>query len=70
MSDNADYWTFRGRVIEVIDGDTLDCEVDLGFRAQKQIRVRLADVDTDEIFGVEDTSTEYERGIKQKEWVR
>jgi micrococcal nuclease len=70
MTDNEhDYWTFRGRVIEVIDGDTFDMEVDLGFRAHKRIRVRLDGVDTDEIFGVEDTSTEYERGMEQKRWV-
>jgi micrococcal nuclease len=70
MTDNEhDYWTFRGRVIEVIDGDTFDMEVDLGFRAQKQIRVRLDGVDTDEIFGVDDDSTEYERGKEQKRWV-
>jgi len=33
----------------VIDGDTLDLTVDLGFRLYTDVRVRLADVDTPEI---------------------
>lgn len=71
MTNNEqDCWTFRGTVIEVIDGDTLDVEVDLGFRARKTIRVRLDGVDTDEIFGVDHDSTEYERGMEQKRWVK
>lgn len=39
------------RVPRVIDGDTFDFDLDLGFYAVLRIRVRLADIDTYEIFG-------------------
>lgn len=35
----------------VIDGDTFDFDLDLGFYATLRIRVRLANIDTYEIFG-------------------
>lgn len=38
-------------VPRVIDGDTFDFDLDLGFYAILRIRVRLADIDTYEIFG-------------------
>lgn len=57
-------WTYRARVIRVIDGDTLDLEVDLGFRVYHQVRVRLADVDAPEPRG-----DERERGLEAKAFV-
>lgn len=59
-------YTYRARLARVIDGDTFDFEVDLGFHISNQIRVRLADVDTEEIYGVEKESDQYKRGQKQK----
>ena len=41
-------WTYRCRVVRVVDGDTVDVVVDLGFGVHKSERVRLADVDTPE----------------------
>lgn len=38
-------------VKKVIDGDTLDLEIDLGFNTWIYERIRLYDVDTPEIFG-------------------
>lgn len=41
---------FRAVVAKVIDGDTLDVLVDLGFLVYSYITVRVLDVDTPEIF--------------------
>lgn len=39
---------YRGKVFNVVDGDTLDVEVDLGFKIATKQRIRLAHVDTPE----------------------
>lgn len=41
-------WTYRGRILRVIDGDTVDVLVDLGFHIQSTQRLRLLYVDTPE----------------------
>lgn len=66
MSEAADYYTYRGRALEVVDGDTVDVFVDQGFEDYKKIRVRVKDVDTAEIFGVRKDSEEYQTGMEQK----
>lgn len=40
---------YKARVLETIDGDTLDVAVDLGFRVQTVQRIRLLGVDTPEM---------------------
>ena len=49
MSDSPDAFVYRATLDRVVDGDTLDCDLDLGFDVilQKQ-RVRLAGIDTPE----------------------
>lgn len=37
--------------IRVIDGDTIDCVVDLGFYVKVQKRIRFSKIDTDELRG-------------------
>lgn len=37
--------------MRVIDGDTVDAVIDLGFHVGTMQRVRLADIDTPEVFG-------------------
>lgn len=59
-------YTYEAELVEVIDGDTFDFQVDLGFFTYKQVRVRLRDVDTAEIYGVKKESNEYKRGQEQK----
>lgn len=62
-------WWFPARVRRVVDGDTIDLTFDLGFRNFSEQRVRLADVDTAEIYGTEKSSDEYERGMDQMGFV-
>lgn len=44
---NAQLWT-RCTVLNVVDGDTIDCEIDLGFHILTRQRLRLFGVDTPE----------------------
>jgi len=53
----------------VVDGDTLDITVDLGFRICTKVRVRLAGLDTPETYGVKKESEEYQKGMAAKEFV-
>ncbi len=42
-------WTYRAKVIKVIDGDTVDVDIDLGFGIwQKNERVSIMGIDTPE----------------------
>lgn len=63
-------YEYQAKLIEVIDGDTIDVTVDLGFDMRRDIRLRLKGIDTAEIHGVDHDSSEYERGIEQTEFVQ
>ena len=42
-------WTYRCNVLKVVDGDTVDVDIDLGFGIwQKNERVRIMGIDTPE----------------------
>jgi micrococcal nuclease len=71
-----DIWQYRARVERVVDGDTLDLGIDLGFGVSltgDEARVRLRGIDTAETFGVPKDSEEYATGQRHKafveEWV-
>lgn len=63
-SDNEE-WTWPCRVLEVIDGDTIDLVVDRGFNDRSLQRVRLLGVDTAETYGTEEESPEHKLGDEQ-----
>ena len=44
----AEMFFYRAKVVNVIDGDTLDLMIDLGFNVHHSIRVRLDGVNTPE----------------------
>ena len=58
---------FKAKVKRVVDGDTLDVEIDLGFHLTLSERIRLIGVDTPETR----TSDPVEKanGLKSKEFV-
>lgn len=70
MSEMEKLYWFEAKPERVVDGDTMDVIVDLGFRAHRSIRVRLIGVDTNEIFGVHKETEEYKKGIEHAEAVR
>ena len=62
-------YEYSAGLLSVVDGDTVDVTVDLGFRIHREIRLRLAGVDTHETYGVPKASEEYERGTVEREFV-
>ena len=46
-------YEYKARCLKVVDGDTLDLEIDLGFRIKSYQRVRLARVNAPEVRGAE-----------------
>lgn len=40
---------YNAKLVKVIDGDTIDVELDFGFALKQTIRLRLADIDTPEL---------------------
>jgi len=67
MPDDARFSTYRARLYDVIDADTIDLVVDLGFQATRIVRVEIAGIDAAEIYGVSHDSDEYEQGKAQLE---
>lgn len=63
-------WWYAARVLNVVDGDTLDLMVDLGFRNYSKIRVRLYGIDTPEVYGVKKDSEEYAKGLEASAYVQ
>lgn len=45
-----DTW-YYSKIYNVVDGDTFDAIVDLGFGLKKDLRIRLKDIDTPETWG-------------------
>ena len=65
MTSNGVY-TYRCKVIRVVDGDTVDVDIDLGFSVVlKKQRIRLAGIDTPE--SRTRNLAEKELGLKAKE---
>lgn len=61
-------YRFKGMIHRVVDGDTYDVILDLGFSIAYKIRVRLRGVDTAEIFGNKASeegkvASEYVKGV-------
>lgn len=69
MPDFPDWFTYQARLDRVVDGDTVDLIVDLGFRARYEARCRVSGVDTAEIYGVSHDSDEYALGLEHTRWV-
>lgn len=63
------FYQYKAELIEVVDGDTYDFRVDLGFKMFKEVRVRLLGLDTHEIYGTEKSSAEYRHGLEEKRFV-
>lgn len=57
-------YEYKAKVVKVVDGDTIDCDVDLGFYMTARIRFRLARIDTPEVRG-----EERPEGLAAKAWL-
>lgn len=61
-----DLYTYRAVCTRVVDGDTVDLQLSLGFNVFMQERVRILGIDTSEIYGVKRGSEEYNKGMLSK----
>jgi micrococcal nuclease len=67
--DNKDPYIYRIRSIhKVVDGDTIDADIDLGFDISLTKRIRLAGVDTPESRTADEKEKKY--GLESKEWLK
>ena len=62
-------YEYKAKLKRVVDGDTLDLIIDLGFRMTTQQRIRLKGIDTPEIWRRKKDSEEYRKGMEAKEFV-
>tara|TARA_R110000787_G_scaffold7296_4_gene25026 strand:- start:344 stop:757 length:414 start_codon:yes stop_codon:yes gene_type:complete len=58
---------YRAEVVRVIDGDTFEVEVDLGFRVMRSMRIRLLGVDTPELR--RGSAESKKKGAEARAWV-
>ena len=69
MADTKDPYVYRIKSItKVVDGDTVDADIDLGFDISLTKRIRLAGIDTPE----SRTRNQYEKklGLQSKAWLK
>ena len=58
-------YRYRAELDRVVDGDTLDVVIDLGFYIKIKERIRLEGIDAPEIYGVPQDSEEYPQGANR-----
>lgn len=63
--DKDTLYFYKAKITRIIDGDTVDAVVDLGFHIQANLRFRLADIDTPELRIKE----QYEDAVKAKKYL-
>lgn len=62
-------YTYHATVDRVVDGDTVDLIIDLGFKITTNQRIRLRGINTPETYNVKKNSEEYKKGMAAKEYV-
>lgn len=62
-------YEYNAHLERVVDGDTIDTTIDLGFRMFTEQRIRLSRINTPEIWHQPKESEEYKKGIEAKEYV-
>lgn len=62
-------YTYKAKVERVVDGDTIDVVIDLGFKITTYQRIRLQGINTPETYNVKKNSLEYKQGMAAKKYV-
>jgi len=60
---------YKAKVEKVVDGDTFDVVIDLGFKMTTNQRIRMAKINTPETYNVKKDSEEYKRGLASKQYM-
>ncbi len=60
---------YKAKVERIIDGDTIDVVIDLGFKITTYQRIRLANINTPETYIVKKDSEEYKKGVISRLYV-
>jgi micrococcal nuclease len=68
MADKDPYIYRIKQITKVVDGDTIDADIDLGFDISLTKRIRLAGVDTPESRTTDANEKKY--GLQSKEWLK
>jgi len=68
MADKDPYIYRIKQITKVVDGDTIDASIDLGFDIALEKRIRLAGVDTPESRTSDANEKKY--GLESKEWLK
>ena len=68
MADKDPYIYRVKKVLKVVDGDTIDADIDLGFSISLEKRIRLSGIDTPE----SRTTDKQEKalGLESKDWLK
>ena len=62
-------YQYKATLDRIIDGDTIDLIIDLGFKITTHQRIRLAEINTPETYNVKKDSEEYKKGMASKNYV-
>lgn len=62
-------YQYKAKVERIVDGDTIDIVVDLGFKITTNQRIRMARINTPETFNVKKDSAEYQKGLAAKHYL-
>lgn len=62
-------YKYKAQIERVVDGDTIDIIIDLGFKITTNQRIRLKGINTPETYIVKKDSEEYKKGMAAKEFV-
>jgi micrococcal nuclease len=68
MSDRDPYIYRIREIHKVVDGDTIDADIDLGFDISLTKRIRLAGIDTPESRTADANEKKY--GLQSKDWLK
>ena len=62
-------YKYKAKIVRIVDGDTIDIVIDLGFKITTNQRLRLKGINTPETYNVKKDSEEYKKGMAAKEFV-
>jgi micrococcal nuclease len=62
-------YIYKAKLERVVDGDTIDVVIDLGFKVTTHQRIRLQGINTPETYNVKRNSEEYKKGMVAKQFV-